>query len=278
MNGKAEDVSGMETAGLEAGERRLNAILDEMGSVLVAYSGGVDSAYLLKAAHDRLGDRAVGLIAVSPSLPKAELEDALAVAEAIGCRLERAEAYEHMNPDYVANNPNRCYFCKMELFDVCAPVADRLGIDHIAYGANTDDLGDFRPGMQAARERKVRAPLLEAGLGKEAIRSLSRRAGLSTWDKPAFACLASRIPHGTPVTTDKLLRVEKAENFLRDRGFRQFRVRDLGGTARVEVLPEDIAKLRAQPLATDLEAELRNLGFDAVHVDPEGYRQGKLHS
>jgi len=256
---------------------RLESILAGMGTVLVAYSGGVDSAYLLLAAHRVLGDGAVGVLAVSPSLPAAEREAAMRVAGEIGARLEIVDAFEHMNPDYVVNNPNRCYFCKTELFDVAAPVAERLGLASIAYGANRDDLGDFRPGMVAARERGIRAPLLEADLSKSDIRALAREAGLSIWDKPAFACLASRIPHGTPVTPERLARVEAAETVLRDSGFRQFRVRDFGRKARVEVAPEDVGRLLAEPLRRDVERRLMALGFMTVEMDPEGYRPGKLH-
>ncbi|HEX7877872.1 MAG TPA: ATP-dependent sacrificial sulfur transferase LarE [Candidatus Eisenbacteria bacterium] len=263
--------------GLEGRAARLEAILADMGSVLVAYSGGVDSAYLLLAAHRVLGSGAAGLLAVSPSLPAAEHEAALQVAAEIGARLEVVEAFEHMNPEYVANNPNRCYFCKTELFDVAGPVAERLGLAHVAYGANRDDLGDFRPGMQAARERAIRAPLLEADLDKADIRLLAREAGLSIWDKPAFACLASRIPHGTPVTTERLARVERAEVVLREAGFRQFRVRDLGRCARVEVDPVDVSRLLSEPWRGRVTAGLLGAGFDDVEIDPEGYRPGKLH-
>jgi uncharacterized protein len=263
--------------GLAERTRRLESILAEMGTVLVAYSGGVDSAYLLLAAHRVLGDGAAGVLAVSPSLPAAEREAALAVAREIGARLEVVEAYEHMNPDYTANNPNRCYFCKTELFDVAGPVAGRLGMAHLAYGANRDDLGDFRPGMRAARERGIRAPLLEADLDKADIRALAREAGLSIWDKPAFACLASRIPHGTPVTTERLARVERAEVVLREAGFRQFRVRDFGARARVEVDPLDVARLLAAPMRARIEAGLVAAGFTEVEIDREGYRPGKLH-
>jgi uncharacterized protein len=263
--------------GLSARAAQLEAILAEMGTVLVAYSGGVDSAYLLLAAHRVLGDGAAGVLAISPSLPAAEHEGALAVAREIGARLEIVEAFEHMNPDYVVNNPNRCYFCKTELFDVAGPVADRLGLAFVVYGANRDDLGDFRPGMRAARERGIRAPLLEADLDKADIRALSRAAGLSTWDKPAFACLASRIPHGTPVTTERLARVEKAEVVLREAGFRQFRVRDFGRRARVEVDPADVPRLLSEPWRAQVTAGLIAAGFDDVEIDRDGYRPGKLH-
>jgi len=263
--------------GLADRAERLEAILAEMATVLVAYSGGVDSAYLLLAAHRVLGSGAAGVLAISPSLPAAEHEGALAVAGEIGARLEIVEAFEHMNPAYVANNPNRCYFCKTELFEVAGPVAERLGMAYVAYGANRDDLGDFRPGMRAARERGIRAPLLEADLDKADIRSLARDAGLSIWDKPAFACLASRIPHGTPVTTERLARVEKAEVVLRDAGFRQFRVRDLGRRARVEVDPVDVPRLLSEPWRAQVTAGLLAAGFDDVEIDREGYRPGKLH-
>lgn len=266
----------MNTSSLSEKKDLLDAILREMGSVLVAFSGGLDSSYLLRAAHDLLGDRAVGLVADSPSLARAELEEARRVARLIGCRLEVIATREIENPDYAANGPERCYYCKAGLFRDCAAMAARLGLAWVAHGANADDLADVRPGMRAAAERKVRAPLLEAGLGKPEIRDLSRQAGLPTWDKPPFACLASRIPAGTPVTRERLARVEKAEDVLRGEGFRQFRVRDLGDRARIEVPAEDIPRLSADPLRGRVVELVRALGFRAVLIDPEGYRTGRL--
>lgn len=256
---------------------RLQAILTDLGSALVAYSGGVDSAYLLLAAREALGERAIGLLADSPSLARAEYAQAVEVAREIGARLEIAPTAEQENPAYIANAPNRCYFCKSELFDVSADVANRLGLAHVIYGANLDDTGDFRPGMTAARERGIRAPLLEAGLSKSDVRELARRAGLSVWDKPSFACLASRIPHGTAVTVERLSRVERAEEFLRQNGFRQFRVRDLETMARVEVEAADLPRLLEESLRDGLVRRLKGLGFPAVVVDLEGFRSGSLN-
>lgn len=263
---------------LEEKDRALDALLRGLGSVLVAYSGGVDSAFLLLSAHEALGVRAVGALAVSPSLAEAERVQAISVAAEIGARLELVEAHEDQNPDYAVNRPDRCFYCKTELFEVLAPVARRLGLAHMVYGANHDDLGDFRPGMTAARQCGARAPLLEAGLTKADIRELARRRGLSVWDKPSFACLASRIPHGTPVTRDRLARVERAEEFFRRHGFRQFRVRDFGTVARVELLPAEMERLTDPLLYAALQAHLSPLGFERAVIDPEGYRTGKLNA
>lgn len=263
------------TAQLEA----LRALLRGLGRVVIAYSGGVDSAFLLKIAREEIGGRAVAIIGVSPSLMPEEHEAAVALAAQIGAPLREVPTYEMDDPNYAANPNNRCYYCKSELYNVLGRIAREEGFDAVCDGTNTDDMEEWRPGAQAATENSVRSPLREVGLGKEQIRALSKAAGLPTWDKPAMPCLSSRIPYGTPVTPEALRMIGRAEAFLHTLGHRQVRVRHYvdGGrpTARIEVEPGEIAALFAQRDA--IVAELRALGYTSVLLDLEGYRRGKLN-
>jgi uncharacterized protein len=262
---------------------RLYAILDELDSVVVAYSGGVDSAYLLHAAHERLGVRAIGLTVVSPSLAQRELEDAKAIAAQIGARHVLVEGHETDDPDYLANTAQRCYYCKTETFDLSLAFAAREGVAAVLDGTNADDKGDHRPGRQAAREHGVRSPLLEAGLTKTEIRALSKQAGLPSWDKPALACLASRVPYGTPISVRALSQIERAEAAVRALGVRQLRVRhhpvgpDGEGRhlARIEVEPGDFERLLAR--REEVMAALQALGYAYVTLDLVGFRSGSMN-
>ena len=258
------------------GEKRLELerILGGLGRTLVAYSGGVDSATLLVEAHRVLGARVRGAIADSPSLPRAELASALALAEMAGIPVVVVETHELGRELYRANAPDRCYHCKAELFGALGRIAREEGFDSIAYGAVTDDLGDVRPGMEAARERRARAPLLEAGFSKLETRLLARHLGLRVWDKPQAACLSSRIRHGVEVTQARLARVEAAEAWLAARfGLRMLRVRDDGDVARIEVASGDIARLSNGEAMDSILLYLNRLGFTDASVDPRGYRR-----
>ena len=259
---------------LEPKRVRLGEILNELGRVLIAYSGGVDSAVLLAEAHRVLGDRAQGIIARSPSLPEAELKQALALAGEHGIPVRVIETEEMERAEYRANRPDRCYHCKTELFERLETLAREEGWDAIAYGAVTDDLGDVRPGMTAADRHRVRAPLLEAGLSKVEVRMLARRLGLRVWDKPQSACLASRIPHGTEVTVEKLKQVERGEAALREKlGLRVVRLRHEGRKARIEVAPADVPRLQRPEEKEAILAIVQELGFAELEIDPRGYRR-----
>ncbi len=262
---------------LEARYDLLQARVRDLGSVAVGFSGGADSALLLKVAVDLLGDRALAVTAVSPSLPDRDRREAIRVARDMGARHVLVSSNEFDDPGYRANAPNRCFFCKKELFDILRDTAAREGLSSIAYGAITDDLGDFRPGMDAAKASGARAPLLEAGFSKEDVRAISRRLGLSTWDRPASACLSSRIPHGVRVEPELLSRVERCEDFLIGRGIRQVRVRAHEEIARIECDPDDIARFLEPEFRKAVHAHFRACGFRFVTLDLQGYRTGSLN-
>lgn len=262
---------------IDARYGRLQRILAEGGPTLVCYSGGVDSAFLLAVAVNVLGDRAVALTAVSPSLAAEEREAAAHLAREIGARHVEVETREMDDPGYVANSPRRCYFCKASLFREAKRVAAELSLRTIVYGVNADDAHDFRPGMEAAREQEIGGPLLEAGLTKADIRELSRRLGLPTAEKPAQPCLASRLPYGTEVTIERLRTVDQGESALRQLGFREVRVRHHGDVARVEVPEGDLPRLLAPETRRAVVEALRAAGFRHVSVDLQGLRSGSLN-
>ncbi|MBI1791485.1 MAG: ATP-dependent sacrificial sulfur transferase LarE [Acidobacteria bacterium] len=258
-------------------QERLFSILQDLGRVLVAYSGGTDSAYLAWAAHRVLGEGAVAVTADSASIPESHKRDAAEFARQFQIRHEFIPTFEFDNPDYLKNDANRCFHCKDELFDRLEEVGRERGISNIIYGVNVDDLGDYRPGQNAARIHKVKAPMVEAGLSKAEIRELSKEAGLPTWDRPAAACLSSRIPYGTPVTIENIRKVESGEEQMKALGFRQFRVRYHNETARLEIARDEMEKAFTLEMAGALTAIFKQLGFQYVTLDLEGYRQGSLN-
>jgi uncharacterized protein len=262
---------------LEEKELRLESLLRDLKGALVAYSGGVDSTYLAWKAHQVLGDRALAVTADSPSVPSLQRRTALEVAARFGFRHEVIRTDEVERSEYKGNPPNRCYFCKSELFTRLTELARARGYAFVLDGLNADDLGDYRPGRDAATEHSVRSPLVEAGLNKQEIRELSRKARLPTADQPASACLASRFPYGVKITPEKLRIVDRGEEALREMGFRVFRVRHHDDMARLEFGPEDLAKALNMETAAKLASTFKGLGYKYVALDLEGYRSGSLN-
>ncbi len=260
-----------------AKEARVFDALRPLGRVIVAFSGGADSAYLAWAAHRALGTGALAVTADSPSLPRSHKRDCEAFAAQFGIPHQFIETAEFENPEYVRNAPDRCFHCKDELFARLEEFGRERGIEHIVYGVNLDDLADYRPGQHAAKQHHVAAPLADAGLTKAEIRELSRAAGLPTWDRPAAACLSSRIPYGTPVTIENIRTIENGEEAIKDLGFRQFRVRFHGEIVRIEIAPDEMARALSTEMARRFSEIFKPLGFRYVTLDLEGYRQGSLN-
>ncbi|MEH1957761.1 ATP-dependent sacrificial sulfur transferase LarE [Nostoc sp.] len=256
---------------------QLRALFQEMEQALIAYSGGVDSTLVAKIAYDVLGERALAVTAVSPSLLPEELEDAKIQAATIGISHKIVQTHEMENPNYTSNPVNRCYFCKSELHDTLKPLALELGYPYVVDGVNADDLHDYRPGIQAAKERGARSPLAEVGVTKVEVRQLSQQLGLPWWDKPAQPCLSSRFPYGEEITVTKLQRVGRGEIYLRKLGWQNLRVRSEGDTARIELPPEQIKEFVLSNDLQTLVSAFQDFGFVYVTLDLEGYRSGKLN-
>jgi len=252
-------------------------ILSKMDRVIIAYSGGVDSAFLAAVANEVLGNNALSVTAVSPSLAPSELEEAQSLAQDLGLNYRTINTNEIDREDYSANNPDRCFFCKDELYSHLIKFCGEENYNFVVNGTNVDDLGDYRPGLDAATQYGVRSPLVEANLEKKDIRVLSREMGLPTWDKPAQACLSSRIPYGTMVTVEALTTIAKAEKYLRTKGFKQLRVRHHESIARIEISADDFDVLTSEPLRTEVPSYFKSLGYSYVTLDLEGFRSGSLN-
>ena len=252
-------------------------ILSKMDKVIIAYSGGVDSAFLAAVANEVLGNNALSVTAVSPSLASSELEEAESLAQDLGLNYRTINTNEIEREDYSANNPDRCFFCKDELYSHLIKFCGEENYSFVVNGTNVDDLGDYRPGLDAATQYGVRSPLVEASLEKKDIRVLSREMGLPNWDKPAQACLSSRIPYGTMVTVEALTTIAKAEKYLREKGFKQLRVRHHENIARIEISADDFDVLTSEPLRTEVPSYFKSLGYSYVTLDLEGFRSGSLN-
>ena len=255
----------------------LRRTLRGLGSVAIAYSGGVDSAFLLKVAVDELGENVLAVTGDSETIPRTELDHARDLARSLGANHLVVGTNEMCDPNFVANPPERCFHCKKTLFGALTKLAAEKGISHVAEGSNFSDLDDYRPGMKAVEQFNILSPLKEAGLTKDDIRQLSRQLGLTTWNKPAAPCLSSRIPYGSAITTDKLRRIEEAEKYLRGLGFKILRVRDHDDIARIEVPPEDMPRFLGDGISTDVTEKLKSLGYRYVAVDLIGFRSGSLN-
>jgi len=262
---------------IEQKYEKLKNIFHEMGGVVIGFSGGVDSTLLLKVATDVLGGKVVGVVGTSTTYPRREFEEAKQLAKDIGARIEIIKTEEDKNPKFISNPPDRCYFCKTELFTRITSIAQREGMPFVADGSNVDDENDFRPGMKALRELAVRSPLREAGMTKKDVRELSKMLGLPTHDKPSYACLSSRFPYGSSITAEKLIMVESAENFMRDLGFQTVRVRHYEDTARIEMGINEMPRVIEDAIRKKIIEKFKEIGYIYITLDIEGFRSGSMN-